>query len=304
MPGPLGPSASTPIFRDSSFAPTSRTRPALPAKRYGNQDIRASAPPQIPAPTLRAIVEPTQPDPPASVARPKPLPLRQDILEKRPQKRSYFTVQRLILAMACLVFLAGIAIAFQAFYANRATAKQAAALTKKPASSNDTGPSTAKPSAAAVANYVVASTLPRYLNVPSLGVQARVFSLGLLASGALATPGNVYDTGWYNESSLPGQPGAMLIDGHVSSWTTKGVFYGLKNLHPGDKLQIERGDGTVFSYQVVKTQVYPSNNVDMKSAITPVTAGKPGLNLITCTGDVIRGTNEFNKRIIVYSQQI
>jgi sortase (surface protein transpeptidase) len=93
----------------------------------------------------------------------------------------------------------------------------------------------------------------------------------------------------------------MLIDGHVSSWTAHGIFYGIKNLIPGDIIKIQRGDGTVFVYNVVRSQVYQSGNVDMTSAMSPVTPGQPGLNLITCTGDVIPGTSEFNERIVVYA---
>ncbi|HEY4964677.1 MAG TPA: class F sortase [Candidatus Saccharimonadales bacterium] len=164
--------------------------------------------------------------------------------------------------------------------------------------------STVKPSSATVANYVVAPNLPRYLKIPRLGVDARVFSVGVNASGALATPNNIYDTDWYNESAEPGQPGAMLIDGHISSWTAHGVFYGLKDLVAGDVLQIVRGDRTVFTYKVVKAVVYPSGNVNMTSAMTSVVNGTPGLNLISCDGDVIPGTNLFNERIVVFSEQI
>jgi hypothetical protein len=42
----------------------------------------------------------------------------------------------------------------------------------------------------------------------------------------------------------------------------------------------------------------------MQSAVTPIYADKPGLNLITCTGDVIKGTNEFSQRVIVYTEQL
>ncbi len=146
--------------------------------------------------------------------------------------------------------------------------------------------------------------MPRYLNIPKLGVHARVLSLGILNNGALATPHNVFDVGWYNESSLPGQPGAMLFDGHVSSWTSHGVFYGIKKLVGGDIVQVVRGDGTTFSYKVVKSQTFDHDNVDMNSAIKPVDPTKPGLNLITCTGDVIKGTNEFNQRVLVYTEQM
>lgn len=39
----------------------------------------------------------------------------------------------------------------------------------------------------------------------------------------------------------------------------------------------------------------------MTTASEPIIAGRPGLNLITCPGDVIPGTSQFNERIVVYA---
>ena len=72
----------------------------------------------------------------------------------------------------------------------------------------------------------------------------------------------------------------------------------------GDSIQIVKGDGTLINYKVVKVQTYGVNNVDMQSAIKPITPGKPGLNLISCTGSVLKGTVQYNQRIIVYAEQI
>jgi len=149
----------------------------------------------------------------------------------------------------------------------------------------------------------VAPTLPRYLIIPKLGVDARILAVGVTANGALGTPANVFDTDWYDESAQPGQEGAMLIDGHISSWTTRGVFYGLNTLLPGDMIDIQGGNGAIFTYKVVKTQIYDANNVDMGAALSPIDPTKPGLNLISCTGDVISGTSKFNERIIVFATQ-
>ena len=165
-------------------------------------------------------------------------------------------------------------------------------------------PSTIKPSSNSISNYFVAPDHPKYLNIPKLNVHARVLSVGITSSGALGTPNNVFDTAWYNESSEPGQPGAVLIDGHVSSWTSHGVFYGLRDLKPGDILQIVRGDGKIFNYKVAKTVIFNSKNVNMAEALSSVNPNVPGLNLISCTGDVIPGTSEFNERILVLSTQI
>ncbi len=221
----------------------------------------------------------------------------------------YTKVQLALVGMACLIFVAGLAVTFQTEQTDHNAAVQVAALAKKANNSqgnsqNSPVPSTTKPSANAFNEYTVAPNLPRYIKIPKLGVYARVLQVGVTKSGALGTPDNVFDTAWYTGSAKPGQPGATLIDGHVSSWTAHGVFYGLHTLIPGDKIQIVRGDGTVLNYKVVKKQIYNTNNVDMKAAMTPVTPGKSGLNLITCTGQVIHGTSEFNERVIVFAQQV
>lgn len=166
------------------------------------------------------------------------------------------------------------------------------------------GPSTTPVSADEFANYHVPPNQPRYIFIPRLKVRAIVLSLGTTASNQVESPPNVHQTGWYNRSGLPGQPGAMLIDGHVSSWTARGVFYGLKTLVKGDIIQIERGDGARFTYKVVASRTYNAKKVDMAAALRPVTPGKPGLNLITCTGQVAAGTSEFNQRVVVFAVQI
>lgn len=125
--------------------------------------------------------------------------------------------------------------------------------------------------------------------------------LGLLKDGEMATPNNIYDTGWYTASSKPGQAGAMFIYGHVSSWQANGVFYNLKKLKPNDRIIISRGDDARYIYKVVSSTVYPYNHVDMQAVLSPVTAGLPGLNLMTCTGPLIGGTGEFSQRLVVFT---
>lgn len=225
--------------------------------------------------------------------------------------KGYTKLQYGLVTMAVVVFAVGIGVSVMTLQTNKLTTQKVAAIAKQStktsatsapgAAAPGTPPSTIPPSARAVSSYAVGPNMPKYLNIPKFGVHARVLSLSILNSGALATPNNVFDTGWYNESSLPGQPGAMLFDGHVSSWTTKGVFYHIKDLVGGDVIQVVRGDDTVFNYQVVKNQFFDHDDVDMQSSVEPVYKDKPGLNLITCTGDVIKGSNEFNERVIVYA---
>lgn len=225
--------------------------------------------------------------------------------ERQKNKVKTILLSNVSIAVAMGLLIIGSAISLHAWRANEIANQHAAQLIYEANhSTTHTVPSTIKPTASAVASYVVAPTLPRYLIIPKLSVDARILSVGVNAKGALETPYNVYDTAWYNESAQPGQLGAMLINGHISSWTTHGVFYGLKTLQPGDAIDVQGGNGAIFTYQVVKTQVYDANNVDMTTAMESINPSKPGLNLISCTGDVISGTSEFNERIIVFATQV
>lgn len=225
------------------------------------------------------------------------------------KRHHYSGLQKILLGMACLIFGLGLVLSVQTLRTNHAAAVKVAAITKQTdresIGSQDNGlPSTVRPSSQAISQYVVAPDLARYLNIPKLNIHARVLQVGVIASGQVGTPDNVFDTAWYTGSAKPGQPGATLIDGHVSSWTTHGVFYSIKQLVPGDALQIVRGDGAMINYQVVTTQTYSVNSVNMQAALSPITAGKSGLNLITCTGQFNASTHEFNERVVVFAQQV
>jgi sortase (surface protein transpeptidase) len=167
---------------------------------------------------------------------------------------------------------------------------------------SQSAPSSIKPKPQVVASYSVPPTNPKYIAIPSVGItNTRIIKLGLSSNNQIAVPDNIYDTGWYDGSSEPGQAGAMFIYGHVSSWTANGIFYNLKKLVTDDSITITRGDNTIYTYRVVATKVYPYNNVNMKQVLAPVDPSRPGLNLMTCTGQVIKGTSEFNERLVVFA---
>lgn len=223
---------------------------------------------------------------------------------RRRQKTSGSGKRAAILyVLAGILFIAGGLIAWQGYTANQQIEKQ---IQETNASAEDDGsrPATTPVDGNAIDGYVVAPNLPRVLTIDKLGVKARIMPLGVTASNKLKAPGNIYDVGWYNASSQPGQPGAMLMDGHVSSWTSDGVFKNIKKLMPGDEIAVERGDGQMFRYRVVKLQAYDEAQTDMHAALKPVVDGKNGLNLITCYGRVRPGTSEFEQRLIVFTEQI
>lgn len=140
-----------------------------------------------------------------------------------------------------------------------------------------------------VKEYTVAADRPRYLSIEKLGISnARVLAMGVNAKGALNTPANIFDVGWYNASGKPGQGRVMIIDGHNGGPHMYGVFKKLPDLVAGDIIKIERGDGAVFEYSVVENTTVSIDEADKYMntlAKKPAISDKEGLTLISCTGE-------------------
>lgn len=147
-----------------------------------------------------------------------------------------------------------------------------------------------EPTETEIANYVVAPNMPRYFSIPSLGIiNARIAEVGLRSDGSVDVPRNAYMIGWYNGSVLPGEKGTSLLDAHGGD-LGNGIFRTLPRIQIGAEINIEMGDGRLFTYKVVDTATRPldgANNADayMPIALTSPQAGTASLTLITCTGE-------------------
>jgi LPXTG-site transpeptidase (sortase) family protein len=155
-----------------------------------------------------------------------------------------------------------------------------------------------------LAGYTVAPDAPRLLTIESIGVRARVLPMGVNPDNSLQAPINIYDSGWYDQSAKPGQPGAVLIDAHASGPTRQGLFAYLDTMKAGDRVQLEKGNGEVLTYEVVATEAVPLDAVDMSKVTKPYGDVTEGLNLITCTGQWLQAQRTYNQRAIVYTKRV
>lgn len=211
---------------------------------------------------------------------------------------------QLLYGMASVLFVLGVFVAVSGFQVNNHVAAQVETLQKSAssqgASANGTPPpSEKKPSAYDISNYTVAPDMPRYISIPKLGVHSRVLPMGVNENNQLEAPKNIFDAGWYDDSSKPGLPGAMLVDGHSGIGKTNGIFHDAAKLKKGDTMTVERGDGTKFVYRVTSVSVLKVDSVDMSSMVTPDENADEGLNIITCTGKQIPGTTSLDQRVLV-----
>ncbi|TXG76994.1 class F sortase [Patescibacteria group bacterium] len=208
--------------------------------------------------------------------------------------------------LASLLFIFGLYVAIDGWMINRAAGDQsevlAAQTDEEGVSGGGSRPSEAAPSS--VHQYVVSPDMPRKLTIPSIGVSARVLRMGIRGDNQMEAPKNIYDTGWYSGSSKPTDAaGAILIDGHVSGPTKRGVFYNIKKLNTGDEISLERGDGQVSTFTVQRVETKLVSEVDMSVMMQSFDKTKLGLNLITCGGRFDASENKYESRTLVFAVQ-
>lgn len=220
---------------------------------------------------------------------------------------------RALYGLAGAVFVIGVMVAVQGAVANRAVLDQAKVLASHAESSttsegDEAGttsvPSEEKPKGNYLQTYAVAPQQPRILRIPSIGVEARIVSVGVSKTNEMKTPNTIYDVGWYNMSARPGESGAVVLNGHYAGPRSHGVFRTLQALKVGDQLSVERGDKLVVKYVVKQVETKPAKDIDMAKLMVPFESKTPGLNLITCGGDMNPKTFEFSSRTVVYAQQL
>jgi LPXTG-site transpeptidase (sortase) family protein len=208
-------------------------------------------------------------------------------------------------AMAVLLFTVGAAVNINSFLANKKIEAVVQAQNGDSQGNQQGGGSSRYDETPVtfdqLANYVVGKNDARYLKIEDIGVFARVIHLGLTPEGAVDSPQNVFDAGWYNKSARPGEKGATFIDGHYSGYRAGGIFSRLDELNNGDKVQVERGDGKTLTYTVVAKERFDKDKVNMRKVLSVYGGGEYGLNLMTCAGDFIQNSETFDERLVVYT---
>ncbi|MEO5499503.1 MAG: class F sortase, partial [Candidatus Saccharimonadales bacterium] len=210
----------------------------------------------------------------------------------------------IIQSFATLLFIFGLYVALDGWMINRAAQTQVKVLAVQASNSNNTTEEAVidEEPTSGPEGYHVAPELPRALFIPSINVSTRVLHLGVEKDNSLSAPSSISDAGWYNASAKPGDThGAMLIDGHVSGPSKKGVFYNIKNLKAGDEIIVEKGDSSRFTFLVKDVNTVSANQVDMAKMLESFEPSRLGLNLITCGGQFNSTKNQYESRVLVFA---
>jgi Sortase domain len=140
---------------------------------------------------------------------------------------------------------------------------------------------------------------PVRLVIPAIGVATPLVRLGLDPGGAMAVPADYDEAGWFAGGPAPGQLGPAVIAGHVDSRTGPAVFYRLRDLRPGDQVQVARADGTRLRFVVERVRSYPKTRFPTAAVFGPVPAA--ALRLITCAGDFDHARGSYRDNLVVFA---
>ncbi len=142
---------------------------------------------------------------------------------------------------------------------------------------------------------------PAHLEIPSINLKADVQEVGKNDKGAMASPTNFKDVGWYKPGVVPGEIGSAVMDGHVdNALALPGVFKHLSSLRIGDDVYVVRNDGKKLHFKVTDIRLYPEDAVPVDQ-IFDSSDDAAHLNLITCAGEWKAEARTYNDRLVVYT---
>ena len=140
---------------------------------------------------------------------------------------------------------------------------------------------------------------PVAVSLPTIGVRSDLEQLPLLPDGTIGAPADFDQAGWFAAGPEPGQPGPAVIAGHVDSYTGPAVFYRLRELQPGDPIEVTRADGVVVTFTVTRTEEHPKDEFPSEAVYGPVADAE--LRVITCGGDFDRRTGHYLSNLVVFA---
>lgn len=145
-------------------------------------------------------------------------------------------------------------------------------------------------------------SVPTTVEIPSIGVFAKLLSLGVDAGNELAVPplDKADLASWYNLGPSPGELGSAVIVGHVDSEKIgPAVFFDLGRLEAGDLIKVAREDGTVVKFNVDAVMSFPKS--EFPSNYIYGGQDRATLRVITCGGEYDKKNKNYLSNIVVFA---
>ena len=145
-------------------------------------------------------------------------------------------------------------------------------------------------------------SLPVAVDIPAIGVHARLLRLGVNHNGTIQVPSlttRASDAAWYKYSVTPGQIGSSVIEGHVDTYHGPAVFYRLGALRPGNRIDVRLADGITAVFRVTGVRKYAKSHFPAK--VIYRARGFAAQHQKTCGGDFDYKTRNYLSSIVVFA---
>ncbi len=145
---------------------------------------------------------------------------------------------------------------------------------------------------------------PVRLSIPALGVSRDLLRLGLRPDNTVEVPSSqdADFPGWYRLGPSPGQVGSAVILGHVDSVRGPAVFYELRNLVPGNHVDVRLRNGATAHFAVRKVATYPNDEFPARKVYA--SQGVRALNLVTCGGIYDKARGGYQSNVVAYTRLV
>jgi LPXTG-site transpeptidase (sortase) family protein len=142
---------------------------------------------------------------------------------------------------------------------------------------------------------------PVRIVIPALDVDAKMVAVGLVNGTDMEVP-KVGIVGWCDLGPAPGESGPSVLVSHVSWNGTKGVFYKLKELEPGDQVLVYDASGDHAIFEVDSTETILKSDLPTDRIWNET--DQAVIRLVTCGGKYDSKTGHYLSNVIVYGHLV
>ncbi|RSS64089.1 class F sortase [Streptomyces sp. WAC06614] len=149
---------------------------------------------------------------------------------------------------------------------------------------------------------VLPASVPDRIVIPSIGVNAKLNTVGLQSDGQMEAPdfAKPMDAAWYRMGPTPGEAGPAAIVGHLDTpEVPKAVFYKVPDLKKGAEIDVKREDHTTAVFTVDEVETFQKNTFPTQKVYGD-TGGKAELRVITCGGS-LTPDRHWDSNVVVFA---
>ena len=149
-------------------------------------------------------------------------------------------------------------------------------------------------------------TAPINIVVEKAGINADIESLNIV-NGVMENPTGPWVVAWYQETATLGEPGNVVLAGHVDYWNVgPSVFFNVRDLVEGDEIVLTGENGRTYSYAVNWVDTFSLEELQAGGKLQEVVGhtDTPSLTMITCGGEFDYVNGEYLSRMVVRASYI